>query len=510
MSTTAGTTPPSGVTVPAKHPALASASVILATIIYSIDWTIASVALPHMRGTFSADSDQISWVITSYIVASAVTMPTAGFMAARFGRKQVFMSAVAGFTLASMACGLADSLAAEVVWRVIQGMSGAYLIPLSQAIVLDTYPPEKHTRMMAWWGVGSVFGPVIGPALGGYLTELADWRWIFFINLPFGIIALIGVMLFLPESKRDPSRRLDWFGFLTLALGIGALQMMLDRGERHDWFETAEIVIEAGLATLGLYLFAVHSLTTKQPFLDPRLLKVPGFLLGLAFVSLYGLLTVPPMVLMPTFMQDLRGMPVDTIGLLQSPRGVGLIVSMFMGGILTQMLGARVLVGFGFGCLAIAGAALAQWNLLVIGEWPIIWVGFIQGVGAGIIWVPLQSIFFSYLSPAQRTEAASVLNLVRSLMSAIGVSIALTMLTRSATTARSGLVEHVVPSGTGFRQGNATGWDLTTLEGLAQAQRQVDLQALSIGYSNDFLMIACGALLALPLLLFIPKPRKSA
>jgi DHA2 family multidrug resistance protein len=201
---------------------------------------------------------------------------------------------------------------------------------------------------------------------------------------------------------------------------------------------------------------------------------------------------------------------VDTIGLLQSPRGLGLIVSMFMGGILTQLLGTRVLVGFGFACLAVAGAALAQWNLLVIGQWPIIWVGFIQGIGAGIIWVPLQSIFFSYLSPAQRTEAASVLNLVRSLMSAIGVSIALTLLTRSATTARSGLVEHVVPSGAGFRQGNATGWDLTTLEGLAQAQRQVDLQALSIGYSNDFLMIACGALLALPLLLLIPKPKQHA
>jgi DHA2 family multidrug resistance protein len=495
-----------GIAIPAKHPALASAAVILATIIYSIDWTIASVALPHMRGTFSADSDQISWIITSYIVASAVTMPTAGFMSARFGRKRVFMCAVAGFTMASMCCGLADSLTTEVIWRVIQGMSGAYLIPLSQAIVLDTYPPEKHTRMMAWWGVGSVFGPVIGPALGGYLTEIADWRWIFFINLPFGVIALIGVMLFLPESKPDPARRLDWFGFLTLALGIGALQMMLDRGERHDWFETAEIVIEAGLATLGLYLFAVHSLTTKKPFLDPRLLKVPGFVLGLAFVSLYGLLTVPPMVLMPTFMQDLRGMPVDTIGLLQSPRGVGLIVAMFAGGMLTQLLGAHVLVGFGFGCLALAGAALAHWNLLVIGQWPIVWVGFIQGVGAGIIWVPLQSIFFAALSPAQRTEAASVLNLVRSLMSAIGVSIALTMLTRSSATSRSGLVEHVVPAGPGFRQGNAAGWDLSTLEGLAQAQRQIDLQALGVAYSNDFLLIAMGALLALPLLLFIPKP----
>ena len=426
--------PANGVAVPARHPALASASVILATVLYSIDWTIASVALPHMRGAFSATQDQISWVITSYIVASAIMIPTAGFMSARFGRKRVFVSAVAGFTLASMLCGLADSLATEVVARIAQGMSGAFLIPLSQAIVLDTYPPEDHTRMMGWWGVGSVFGPVIGPALGGYLTEYADWRWIFFINLPFGIIALIGVLAFLPETKREPGKKLDWFGFAVLALGLGALQMMLDRGERHDWFESAEIVIEAALGALGLYLFTAHSLTTRNPFLDPRLLLVRNFALGLAFVFLYGLLTLPPMVLMPTFMQDLRGMPVDTIGLLQAPRGFGLILSMFAGSTLTQVLGSRVLIGFGFGCLAVSGLEMSSWTMDV-GEWPIVWTGFVQGVGAGIVWVPLQAVVFSQLAPGQRTEAASVLNLVRSVGSSIGVSVALTMLTRSATTA---------------------------------------------------------------------------
>ena len=501
--------PANGVAVPARHPALASASVILATVLYSIDWTIASVALPHMRGAFSATQDQISWVITSYIVASAIMIPTAGFMSARFGRKRVFVSAVAGFTLASMLCGLADSLAMEVFARIVQGMSGAFLIPLSQAIVLDTYPPEDHTRMMGWWGVGSVFGPVIGPALGGYLTEYADWRWIFFINLPFGIIALIGVLAFLPETKREPGKKLDWFGFAVLALGLGALQMMLDRGERHDWFESAEIVIEAALGALGLYLFTAHSLTTRNPFLDPRLLLVRNFALGLAFVFLYGLLTLPPMVLMPTFMQDLRGMPVDTIGLLQAPRGFGLILSMFAGSTLTQVLGSRVLIGFGFGCLAVSGLEMSSWNMDV-GEWPIVWTGFVQGVGAGIVWVPLQAVVFSQLAPGQRTEAASVLNLVRSVGSSIGVSVALTMLTRSATTAHAQMVEHLTPGSAAFRNAELVrGWDLSTLGGLAQAQRQVDLQAMMIGYSNDFLMLACGALLALPLILLIPKPGKS-
>jgi len=498
--------PQSGVAVPARHPTLASASVILATILYSIDWTIASVALPQMRGAFSATQDQISWVITSYIVASAIMIPTAGFMSARFGRKRVFVSAVAGFTLASMACGLADSLAAEVAARIVQGMSGAFLIPLSQAIVLDTYPPAEHTRMMGWWGVGSVFGPVIGPALGGYLTEYADWRWIFFINLPFGVLALAGVLAFLPETKADSGRKLDWLGFAVLALGIGALQMMLDRGERHDWFESREILVLGALAALGMYLFAAHSLTTRNPFLDPRLPLVRGFGLGLAFVFLYGLLTVPPMVLMPTFMQDLRGMPVDTIGLLQAPRGFGLIVSMFAGGAFTHLLGARVLVGFGFGCLALSCAEMSSWTTEV-GEWPIVWTGFLQGIGAGIIWVPLQSVGFAWLAPAQRTEAAALLNLVRSVGSSIGVSVALTMLTRTSTTARAQMVEHLTPIGAAFRHADATrGWNLSTLEGLAQAQRQVELQAMMIGYGNDFLMLACGALLALPLLLFIPKP----
>ena len=479
-----------GIAVPAKYPTLCSASVILATVLYSIDWTIASVALPHMRGTFSATQDQISWVITSYIVASAVMMPTANFLSARFGRKRLFTTAVAGFVLASIMCGAADSLAGEVVARVLQGMSGAFLVPLSQAIMLDTYPPEKHTRMMAYWGMGSVLGPVIGPTLGGYLTEYANWRWVFYINVPIGVVALAGVLAFLPETKRQPGTKLDVFGFLTLALGIGALQMMIDRGERHGWFDSAEIMLETGIAALGLYLFAVHSLTHRNPFLDPRLLTVRGYALGIVFVFLYGLITVPPMVLMPPFMQDLRGMPVDTIGLLQSPRGFGLILSMFAGGMLTHVLGPRALMAFGFSCLGIACLEMSTWNLEV-GAWPIVWTGFLHGVGAGIIWVPLQAVVFPYLATSQRTEAASVLNLVRSVGSSIGVSIALTMLTRSAAGARSALVEHVTPYHGIFRQADvALTWDITTLKGLAQIEREIELQAAMIGYAAEFRLLA--------------------
>ena len=499
--------PASGIAVPAKHPTLASASVILATILYSIDWTIASVALPHMRGSFSATQDQISWVITSYIVASAIMMPTGAFLSARFGRKRVFVCAVAGFVLASVMCGAADSLAGEVLARVIQGMSGAFLVPLSQAIMLDTYPPEKHTRMMGYWGMGSVFGPVVGPTLGGYLTEYSDWRWIFWINVPIGLLALAGVLAFLPETRRDVGKRLDVFGFITLALGIGALQMLFDRGQRFDWFESPEIIVEAAVCALGLYLFAAHSLTHRNPFLDPRLLTVRGYALGIAFVFLYGLITVPPMVLMPPFMQDLRGMPVDTIGMLQSPRGFGLVLSMFAGGSLTGVLGPRLLVGFGFACLAAAGFEMSTWTVEV-GVWPIVWTGFLQGVGAGIIWVPLQSVVFPNLHPAQRNEAASVLNLVRSVGSSIGVSFALTMLTRTAAGARSVLVEHVTPYREALRTADVLRyWDLGSLTGLAQIDRQVELQAAMVGYATDFRLLALFALAALPLLILIPRPR---
>jgi DHA2 family multidrug resistance protein len=243
-----------------RHPALVTGSVMLATILYSIDWTIAVVALPHMQGTFTATQDQISWVITSYIVASAIMIPTAGWLSTRYGRKRVFMSAIAGFMFASLLCGIADSLTAEVLARILQGACGAFLVPLSQSIILDTYPPAEQGRAMALWGIGAVMGPVIGPTLGGYLTEYFTWRYIFYINIPFGLLALAGTAAFVQETVRDPRRKLDVFGFATLALGVGMLQMMLDRGERLDWFESSEIVIELWLAGLGLYLFVAHVL----------------------------------------------------------------------------------------------------------------------------------------------------------------------------------------------------------------------------------------------------------
>jgi DHA2 family multidrug resistance protein len=491
-----------------RHAVLITVSVMLASLLYSIDWTIAAVALPHMQGTFSATQDQTGWIITSYIVASAISISTSGWLSTRFGRKRVFVHALSAFMVASVFCGAAESLAVEVLARIAQGMSGAFLIPLSHAVILDTYPPAEQGKAMALWGTGSVMGSFIGPTLGGYLTEHLSWHYIFYINLPFGLLALLGIVAFVPETVRDPGRRLDGFGFLTLALGIGSLQLMLDRGGRLDWFDSPEIVVEAWLAALGLYLFAAHSLTTREPFLDPRLVMQRGFFIGLIFVFLYGLLTVPPIVLMPPFLADVRGYPIDTIGLLQAPRGFGLLAAMIVGGRVTGRIDSRILIAFGLFCIAASGWEMSTWNADV-GEWPLVWTNFVQGVGGGIILVPIQAIAFPALAPERRTEAAAVFNLVRSIGASIGVSTALTLFVQASSANHARLTEHV----TRFREtlrfpAAAAQWSLASPEGFAVIEREIDRQAAMLAYAGDFRTLAMAALAGLPLLLLLGRQRQ--
>ena len=479
---------------------------MLASLLYSMDWTIAAVALPHMQGTFSATQDQISWVITSYIVASAIMIPTAGWLSTRFGRKRVFLCAVGGFTAASVLCGAADSLTMEVLARIVQGMSGAFLIPLSHAIILDTYPPEQHGKAMALWGMGSVCGAIIGPTVGGYVTEYLSWRYIYYLNVPFGLVALLGAAAFVPETQRDPKRRLDWFGFLALALGIGALQMMLDRGQRLDWFESSEIVVLACLAVLGVYLFAVHILTARDPFLDPRLIGQRNFFVSLVLIAFYGLLTLPPMVLMPTFLEGLRGYSIDAVGLLQSPRGVGLLTALFVGGRISGRVDPRLLIGFGLLCLAFPSWEMSGWTAEVA-AWPIVWTGLLQGIGAGIMLVPIQMIAFPGLAPHHRTEATATFNLVRSLFSSVGVSAALTLFVVTSSQTRARLVEHVSPYSEALHQ--AAGFDTGTQHGVALIEREIERQAAMAAYNADFLLIAIASVAVLPLLLLVGRDRRA-
>lgn len=493
-----------------QHPALITASVMLGSLMYSIDWTIGVVALPQMQGAFSATEDQIAWVITSYIVASAIMIPAGGWLSKRFGRKRVFVAALVGFMVASVLCGAAESLTAEVLSRIVQGMSGAFLIPLSHAIILDTYPPEQHAKAMALWGTGAVFGSVIGPTIGGFLCQYFSWRWIYYINVPLGLIALVGVVTFLPQTERDPQRRLDWLGFLTLAVGVGALQMMLDRGQRLDWFESGEIVILAFLAALGLYLFVVHILTTtREPFLDPRLIGQRNFALMLLLVAFYGFLSVPPLVLMPTFLDHLRGYPVDAVGILQTPRGLGMLFAMLISGRIAGKIDPRLLIGSGLLCLALTNYEMSTWTAEV-GTWPIIWTGLLQGAGAGIILVPIQMIAFPALPVHQRTEGTSVFNLVRSVCSSIGVSLTLTLYVVTSSTNRAWLVEHISPYNAALRAAEQAGtFTAATPQGLALIEREIELQAAMAAYNADYLFLAVAALCGLPVLLLVGRMQRT-
>lgn len=485
-----------------KHPMLVTWSVMLASLLFSIDWTIAAVALPHMQGAFSATQDQIGWVITSYIVASAIAISAAGWLSARFGRKRVFVWAMTGFTVASVFCGAAESLEFEVAARMAQGVCGAFLIPLSHAVILDTYPPSEHGKAMALWGAGSVFGSFLGPTLGGYLTEHLSWHWIFYINIPFGILAAVGIGLFVPEIERDAKRPLDVFGFLTLAVAIGAFQLMLDRGGSLDWFESREIVIEAVLAVAGGYLFLSHSLTTDRPFLNLSLLTQRNFVLGCSFVFMYGLLTVPPIVLMPSFLQDIRGYDIEDIGLLQAPRGLGMLLAMIVGGRITGRIDPRPVIAFGLVCIAISAVEMSTWTAEV-GAWPLVWTNFVQGIGGGIILVPIQVIAFPGIPPVLRTEAAAVYNLIRSIGASIGVSATLTLFVRAGTTQRARLAEHVTPYAESMRTAAAP--QLDSLTALAHMDRQLDLEAAMLAYLGDFRLLALAALAGLPLLLLVKR-----
>ena len=369
-----------------------TATLVLASMIYSIDWTIAAVALPHMQGTFSATQDQISWVLTSYIVASAVMLPATGWLGARFGRRRLFLGAVGGFTVFSLFCGAADSLAWEVLLRIGQGACGAFLIPLSQAIMLDAYPEDEHGKAMAFWGMGVVLGPVIGPTLGGYLTDALSWRWVFFINIPVGCLALLGGLTFLPRSPpAQDVRRLDGFGFLALAAGVGAMQMMLDRGERLDWFDSREIVIEAIVMVAGLYFFVAHSLTARAPLVDLRLMRDRNYALGMLLVFLYGVLTLAPMVLMPPFLQDLQDYPMATIGLLLSPRGLGLFMAMILLGRLSNRLDPRLQIASGFVLLALSSFGIGIFKTHAWPGGPLTFGGLAMAAG-WLLWERAQQV----------------------------------------------------------------------------------------------------------------------
>ncbi len=490
--------------------ALVTVSVMLATIMQAVDTTIANVALPQMRGSMGATQDQIAWVLTSYIVAAAVTMPLTGFIAARIGRKRLFVASVIGFTIASMLCGAAQSLTQIVLFRLLQGVFGASLVPLSQAVLLDAYPSERHGSAMAIWGVGVMVGPILGPSLGGWLTEHYDWRWTFYINLPVGVLAWLGVSLFVEETPVDRARRFDLFGFGLLGLAIGTLQLMLDRGESLDWWSSAEIVAESLVAAVALYMFVVHMFTHPQPFLEPVLFRDRNFVVGSTCMFAVGGILFATMVLLPSMLHDLMGYPVVDVGLLLVPRGVGTMLAMLAVGRLVGRVDTRVQIGLGLLLTSLAMWEMTRFSL----DTPasiVAYTGVVQGLGLGFVFVPLSTISFSTLPPRLRNEGAALFSLMRNIGSSIGISVVVALLAQNAQANHAALAEFLNPYSLPLREAAESGaYDLASPASLALLNAELTRQSAMLGYLQNFRLMMWVALGVLPLVLLLRPVRGPA
>lgn len=489
---------------PAPNLAFLTACVMLATIMQALDTTIANVALPYMQGSLSATTDQINWVLTSYIVAAAIATPVTGFLEARMGRKRLFLVAVAGFTAASVLCGLAVSLPDMVAFRLTQGVFGAALVPLSQAVLLVSYPRERHGSAMAIWGMGVMVGPILGPTLGGWLTETYDWRWVFYINVPIGIATFAGLSAWLTETPRTRPA-FDWFGFAMLSLAIGSLQMMLDRGEQLDWFSSTEIWVEAVLAALGLYLFLVQTLTVRRPFIDPSIFRDRNFTIGLCFIFVVGIILLASLALITPYLQNLMGYPVVTAGLVLAPRGMGTMVAMMIVGRLIDRVDSRVLLAVG---LLVTAAVLWEMTGFTpsVSEATLIRTGVLQGLGLGFMFVPLSTITFATLPGHLRTQGTALYSLVRNIGSSIGISLVIFLLARNTQVVHAELVGHVTPFNDALAAlAPARLWDMATTVGRAALNAEATRQALVVAYADDFKLMMIVALLALPLVLLLRK-----
>jgi DHA2 family multidrug resistance protein len=490
-----------------------TASIMLANIMQGVDNTIANVALPHIQGSLSASQDQIAWVLTSYIVAAAITMPLTGWMAGRIGIKYVFLFSVAGFTIASALCGAATSLEQLVLSRALQGVCGAGLIPLSQAVLLQINPPERHGKAMAVYGIGTMMGPISGPLLGGWLTEDYSWRWIFFVNLPVGLLCTVGIIVFIRQSRNVHREQFDLFGFITLSLAIGAMQLMLDRGELKDWFHSREIWIEATVGALSFYMFAVHTATaTDRSFINRELLTNVNFIAGTLLMFTVGAIMTGTLALLPTMLQQEMNYPVFTTGLIVSPRALGSLIAMFAVARVINKVDNRLIVLVG-----LALTAIAMWQMtgfsLDMDATPLVLSGFLQGFGLGCTFVPLNVTALSTLPRHILTQGTAIRSLMRNLGGSVGISILVATLAENTQSIHARLVETLRPDNPLIHSPLfGTPYSLTVPSGVAALNAAVTRQAAMVAYIDDFklLMLLCVASLPLLLLLRDASPVRTA
>jgi DHA2 family multidrug resistance protein len=502
------TNPSDQAAYPVKHKGLLTLAVMGATIIQILDSTIANVAIPHMQTSLGATMDTITWVLTSYIVASAVAMPITGWLSDRIGSRNLFLGAVAGFILASMLCGIATSLTEMVAFRIFQGVCAAFIGPLSQTIMLDINKPSEAPRAMSIWAMGIMIAPILGPMIGGWLTENYNWRWVFYINLPIGIPTLALLWWLLP-SRPISRRALDRFGFAMLAIGLATLQLLLDRGQQEDWLQSWEIIIELIVVIAALWMFAIHQMTTDRPMFERLLLRDRNFFISLNMMMLVGMMMFGIFALLPPMLQGLYGYTVYDTGVLLAPRGVGIVFALFVAAKLNGKVDPRIIIFSGFLMTACSMWVMTQWSLNM--DWhPIVYTGLLQGFGMGLVFMPINSVAFSTLPMRLRTDGSSLLYLFRSLGGSFGISIMTTMLARNIQTSHEDLASHVTSSSMAMIDpASADRLGSLGAAGLHMLNMEINRQAAMIAYLDDFYLMMFLLVITSPLIFFL-KPGKSA
>jgi DHA2 family multidrug resistance protein len=481
-------------------------SLMLATIMTALDSTIVNVSLPHIQGSLSASLDEIVWVLTSYIIANAMVTPVTGWLSNRFGLKRVFLVAIAGFTAASMACGLAVNLPELVIFRIVQGGFSAFMLPISQAVLLNINPPERHAKAMSIWAMGSLMGSVFGPVVGGAITEFSSWRWCFLVNLPVGALALLGVWVFMPTDHGKVGRRLDVMGFAALITAVASLQLMLDRGPGQDWFTSPEIWTELIVAIIAFWIFLTHTLTTRSPFMDLAVFRNRNFLAACIFMFVVQLCVMGSLAILPQITQNLMAYPVLLSGMVSMPRAIGVFLSMWAAPVLMMRLGARNVLAVGT-----AGTAFALWQMthydLSMTTRPLVTAGLWQGLSQGLMLTPVTATAFVAMSAANRADAAAILSLVRSLGGALGISILQALATANAQRMHASMAAHAVPSDPMLRWSLSRAFSPDSLAGAQALNAEISRQATMVAYVDDFRLMFVLCILCLPLVLLLRSRR---
>lgn len=473
--------------------ALILATVSMCTVVPIMAMTTVNVVLPQLQGALSATPDQISWVVTLYVVGAAVATPVGGWLVSRFGWKQVMLWTVIGFAATTALCATVDSLAGLLFYRVLQGAFGAPMMPVAQAILLATYPQEDRAWSQSLFGIVTVVGQAMAPVIGGYFAEVFDWRWAFLFLMPLSVIAVAMAFVWIPQGGRIAGSRLDWPGFLTLSVAIMGLQLTLDRGERLDWFESREIIIYASAALLGFYLFLYRTFTYHDPYINPRLFRDKNFLLGLVLILLFGLINFVPMILYPSLLATLKGYPESTIGWLLGMRGAGMLIGFYIGGKLGTKYPKAALI-FGFSCVGFSGAETALFDLNVQFN-EVAWVSFVQGMGVGSLWVPIILVTFATLPSALLAPGSAISHLVRHMGTSMFVAVSVSVVVRTGAINYNEISAQITPYNEALRIDST--WQVDTVADLARLSVEIDRQAQMIGYLNAFVLYTAASVVAL-------------